>query len=120
MACTQAWWSKAAGLAQDPPWIEEETLEIRAVEITGSHVGDAPILPDLLAQISEDQAIGSVMADCTYDTRKCHDVIAERGAAAVILPRKNARPGNTITVGAVARNKALRASKNLGHALWRR
>jgi hypothetical protein len=28
--------------------IDEETLEIRAVEITGSHIGDAPVLPDLL------------------------------------------------------------------------
>jgi hypothetical protein len=31
--------------------IDEETLEIRAVEITGSHIGDAPVLPDLLDQI---------------------------------------------------------------------
>jgi hypothetical protein len=36
--------------------IDEETQEMRAVEITGSHVGDAPILPDLLDQIPEDQA----------------------------------------------------------------
>ena len=34
----------------------------------------------------------SVTADGAYDTRKCHDAIAERGAAAVIPPRKNARP----------------------------
>lgn len=31
--------------------IDEETLEIRAVEVTSSNVGDAPMLPDLLAQI---------------------------------------------------------------------
>jgi hypothetical protein len=43
--------------------IDEETLEIRAVEITGSHVGDAPVLPDLLSQIPADQEIGSVTAD---------------------------------------------------------
>ena len=40
--------------------IDEETLETRAVEITGSQIGDAPILPDLLDQIPEDQEIGSV------------------------------------------------------------
>jgi hypothetical protein len=34
--------------------IDEETLEIRAVEITGSDIGDAPILPDLLDQIPQD------------------------------------------------------------------
>jgi len=31
--------------------IDEETLEIRAVEVTISNVGDAPILPELLDQI---------------------------------------------------------------------
>ncbi len=100
--------------------IDEETLEIRAVEITGSHVGDAPVLPDLLGQIPAEEEIGSVTADGAYDTRKCHDAIAERGAHAVIPPRKNAKPWNAITAGAVARNEALRASKYLGRALWRR
>ena len=68
--------------------IDEETLEIRAVEITGSQIGDAPILPDLLDQIPEDQEIGSVTADGAYDTRKCHDAIADRGAHAVIPPQE--------------------------------
>lgn len=100
--------------------IDEETLEIRAVEVTGSHIGDAPILPHLLDQIPQDQEIGSVTADGAYDTRKCHDAIADRGAHAVIPPRKNAKPWKTITAGAVARNEALRAAKYLGRALWRR
>jgi hypothetical protein len=100
--------------------IDEQTLEIRAVEVTSSDTGDAPMLPELLAQISADQDIASVTADGAYDTRKCHDAIAERGAAAVIPPRKNAKPWKTATAGAVARNEALRASKHLGRALWRR
>ena len=29
--------------------IDEQALEIRAVEIIGSHIGDAPVLPDLLS-----------------------------------------------------------------------
>ncbi|WP_252737458.1 IS5 family transposase [Citreicella sp. C3M06] len=66
--------------------IDEETLEVRAVEITGSHIGDAPVLPDLLGQIPADERIGSVTADGAYDTRKCHDAIADRGAHAVIPP----------------------------------
>jgi hypothetical protein len=78
------------------------------------------MLPELLAQIPADQGIASVTADGAYDTRKCHDAIAERGANAVIPPRKNARPWKAITAGAVARNEALRASKYLGRALWRR
>jgi len=43
--------------------IDEETLEVRAVEVTGNHIGDAPMLPDLLDQIPPDQTIGSVTAD---------------------------------------------------------
>ena len=100
--------------------IDEQTLEIRAVEVTSSDVGDAPMLPELLAQIAADQDIASVTADGAYDTRKCHDAIADRGAAAIIPPRKNAKPWKTVTAGAVARDEALRASKYLGRALWRR
>lgn len=57
--------------------IDEEALEIRAVpcrqaicaanlprgEITGSDIGDGPVLPDLLSQISIGEEIGSVIAD---------------------------------------------------------
>ncbi len=100
--------------------IDEETLEVRAVEVTSCDIGDAPMLPELLAQIPTDQDIASVTADGAYDTRKCHDANAERGANAVIPPRKNAKPWKAITAGAVARNEALRASKYLGRALWRR
>jgi hypothetical protein len=70
--------------------IDEQTLEIRAVEITGSNTGDAPMLPHLLNQMPRDQHIGSVTADGESDTRRCHNAIADRGAAAVIPPRKNA------------------------------
>lgn len=100
--------------------IDEQTLEIRAVEVTGSNIGDAPMLPDLLDQIPADEQIGSVTADGAYDTRKCHEAIAARNAAAVIPPRKNAKPWKPASAGALARNEALRASKYLGPALWRR
>jgi len=119
------WYARKHGGPKRRVWrkihlgIDEETLEVRAVEITGSHIGDAPVLPDLLGQIPADQEIGSVTADGAYDTRKCHDVIADRGAHAVIPPRKNAKPWKTVTAGAMARNEALRTSKYLGRALWR-
>ncbi len=99
--------------------IDEATMEVRAVEITGSHVGDAPVLPDLIDQIPADEEIGSVTADGAYDTRRCRDAIAGRGAHAVIPPRRNARPWKPDTAGAMARNEAVRASKYLGRALWR-
>ena len=90
------------------------------------------MLPELLAQIPADQEIASVTADGAFDTRKCHDAIhcpatvclqtvseAARGAAAVIPPRKNAKPWKPDTTGAIARNEALRASTRFGRALWR-
>ena len=82
--------------------IDEETLEVRAVEVTTSSIGDAPMLPDLLNQIQPDPDVGSVTADGAYDTRKYHDAIAARGAHAVIPPRKNAKPWKPTTAGAIA------------------
>ncbi|TCS28413.1 helix-turn-helix protein, partial [Acidomonas methanolica] len=100
--------------------IDERTLEIRAAEITGNDVGDAPVLPMLLAQIPQDEEIGSVTADGAYDTRSCHDIIAKRGADAIIPPRRNAKPWRPTTPGARARNEAIRASERFGRAIWRR
>jgi hypothetical protein len=99
--------------------IDEETLEIRAVEVTSSSIGDAPMLPDLLNQIPADEDLGSVTADGAFDTRKCHDAIAARNSHAVIPPRKNAKFWKADTPGAIARNEAVRSSKYLGRALWR-
>lgn len=89
------WSAKKHGPSKPRDWrkvhlgIDAETLEIRAIEITGSRVGDAPMLPDLLNQIPDDQPLGIVTADGAYDTRACHAAIAARGAAAVLPPRKN-------------------------------
>ena len=93
---------------------------MRAVEVTSSNVGDAPTLPELLGQIPPDQTIGSVTADGAYDTRKCHEAVAARDAHAVIPPRRNAKPWKPTSAGAIARNEAVRASRYLGRALWRK
>ncbi|WP_420010821.1 transposase, partial [Tateyamaria sp.] len=74
----------------------------------------------LLEQIPPDQDIATVTADGAYDTRRCHNVIAARGAAAIIPPRKNAQLWKPTTAGAIARNEAVRACKYLGRALWRK
>lgn len=70
-------------------------------------------------QLPPDQEIATVTADGAYDTRACHDAIADRGAAAIIPPRRNARPWKPDTARARARNEILRTSKHLGRALWR-
>lgn len=120
------WNARKHGGAKRRTWrkihigIDEETLEVRAVEVTTSNVGDAPMLPELLDQIPPDQNIGSVTADGAYDTRKCHDAIAARCAHAIIPPRRNAKPWKPTSAGAIARNEAVNASRYLGRALWRR
>ena len=78
------------------------------------------MLPELLDQIPPEQEIASVTADGAFDTRKCHDAITARGAAAIIPPRKNAKPWKPDTAGAVARNEILRTSKRVGRTIWRR
>lgn len=66
--------------------VDEATLEMRVVEITGSGVGDAPMLPGLLSQIPEGEPIASLTADGAYDGRACRDASAGRGAEAIIPP----------------------------------
>jgi hypothetical protein len=44
-----------------------------------------------------------------------------RGAAAIIPPRKNAKPWKPdIAPGAIARNEAFRATGRFGRTIWRR
>ena len=50
------------------------------------------MLPERVSQIPADQASASVTADGACDTRNCHDAIAERGATAIIPPRRTAKP----------------------------
>lgn len=100
--------------------IDAQTLEIRAIEVTDNSVGDAPMLPELLGQIPADEAVASVSGDGAYDTKACHAAIAQRGAQAVIPPRKNARPWRATLVGAPSRNAALSACNRLGRAIWKK
>ncbi|MGB3797605.1 MAG: IS5 family transposase [Alteraurantiacibacter sp.] len=120
------WHARKHGGAKGRVWrkvhlgIDEATMEVRAALITDSSLGDAPMLPNLLGQIPEGEPLEPVTADGTYDTRKCHDAIADRGAHAVIPPRKNAKSWKENSPGAGARNDALRACKRFGRTIWRR
>jgi hypothetical protein len=100
--------------------IDAITLDIRAIEVTTNAIGDAPTLPDLLAQIPQDEPILSVGGDGAYDTRACHATIAGRGADAVIPVRRNGRPWKKDGPGVDARNEALRATKRLGRPIWKK
>ena len=120
------WHARKHGDARRRVWrkvhlaIDEATLEVRAVETTDSGVGDAPMLRDLLSQIPTAEPIASVTADGAHDGRACRDAIADRGAEAVIPPRRNAKPWKKDSPGAAGRNEALRIIKRIGRAIWRR
>lgn len=90
------------------------------MEVTTSNVNDAPMLPELLAQIPPGQDIGSVTVDGPHDTRKCHNPNAARNAHAVIPPRKNVKLWSATSAGIIDRKEAVNASQYLGRALWRR
>jgi hypothetical protein len=119
------WSCRKHGISRPRQWakvhlgIDAKTLEIRAIEVTGSRVGDGPMLPKLLEQIPLEEPIGTVTADGAYDTRTCHSAIAVRKATAVIPTRRNGRAWKETTPGAQARNDILRASRRFGRAIWR-
>jgi hypothetical protein len=96
------------------------TSDIRAVEFTSSSDGDSPVLPELLNQIPEGEDIGTVPADCAYDTRRCHTAIIDRQATAIIPIRKNGRRWKADCTAAIARNETLRATRHYGWAFWKR
>lgn len=120
------WLARKHGLSEPRGWrkfhlgIDAETMEIRAIEVTGSRIGDVPTLPDLLRQIQVDQSISVVIADGAYDILACHAAIAARGASPVIPPRRNGKPWREQKAGAMARNEALCSCRRLGRVIWKR
>jgi hypothetical protein len=99
--------------------IDRDTLDIRAIGVTVSWVGDPLMLPELLDQILDDRPISKVSADGDYDTRGCLAAIAAGTARAIIPARKNARPWLENTSVAPARNGTLHATRRLGRTIWR-
>lgn len=56
--------------------IDEQTLEVRAVEFTGSGIGDAPMLKELLDQIPPEQGIGNLTTADVHHVRGAHSLNA--------------------------------------------
>lgn len=120
------WKTRKHGASRRRQWrkvhigIDARTLDIRAIEVTTNAVGDAPTLPDLLAQIPADETIVSVGGDGAYDTRDCHAAIAGHDAEPIIPVRRNGRPWTKDGPGVDARNETLRSMKRLGRAIWKK
>ncbi|MFT7402472.1 MAG: hypothetical protein ACI83N_002076, partial [Hydrogenophaga sp.] len=93
--------------------IDAHTLEIGAIEVTDNSVGDAPMLPELLAQIPLDEALASVSAGGACDTKACHAAIVQRGAQAGTPPRKNGKPWKATLMGC---ERAQRGAQSLSPA----
>lgn len=100
--------------------IDAETLEIRAIEVTGNGVGDAPLLPELLMQLPADEPVSTATLDGAYDTQGCYAALVGRGIMPVIPPRKNAKPWKSQIPGSEVRNAAIAACKRLGRRIWKR
>jgi hypothetical protein len=68
-------------------------LEVRAVEVTGSHIGDAPVLPDLLSQIPDDQQMA--VSRQTVPTTPASATMPSQ----IAVPMPSSRPAGTPSRG---------------------
>jgi IS5 family transposase len=108
------WKVKIHGKTKRRKWIkvhiaiDEKTQEILHLEITDGHTADCKVGPKLISQCPATAEV--YLADGGYDTRACRKAIKEKGARALIPPRKNARwdPKQA------ARNRAVSERKGLG------
>ena len=99
--------------------VDEATQEIVATLATTNAVGDSEVLPNLLDQIPE--PIDQVSADGSYDTRTCHEAIAQRQARAAIPPRENAQPWAANPDGTMhPRTAILERIGQIGLAQWKK
>ncbi len=90
------WKVRQHGTTQRRTWrklhlaVDAENHEVIAAELTAAFVGDAEVLPDLLEQLSTEEAVASVAADGAYDTQASHQALLARQASALIPPRAGA------------------------------
>lgn len=112
-------WSKRRTWRKLHLAVDEATGEIVAAVASEAGVADDEVLPELVAQGPGD--IRQVSADGAYDKRHCYDALAERGATAVIPPRRDAKiwqHGNC-TGAPWRRDENLRAIRPKGRRRWK-
>lgn len=96
--------------------MEAESQQIISTLITNRDVVDPRVLPQLLKEV--DSPVKRVIADGAYDSRQCYKAIHQRGAWAVIPPRK----GSTVWKDEYLeqRNSNLRGVRKLGIKGWKK
>jgi len=100
--------------------VDDQTLQIRAVQLTTNNVSDSQALGDLISQIPQDERIDSVYTDGAYDTKWCRQLITDRNAHAIIPPRKNAKAWKDSRISSIERNNLLDTIKYLGRTIWKK
>lgn len=88
--------------------VDERTQEILQLEITDGHTADCKVGPKLISKCPDTAEV--YLADGGYDTRTCRKAIKEKGAQALIPPRRNAR----FDANQKTRNQAVSERKGLG------
>ena len=119
------WKTRQHGISKRRTWrklhlgIDEATGEIISAVVTTNNYHDSQVLEDILDGVEDE--ISQVSADGAYDSNDCYEKIADRGAKAVIPPRRNARirqHGNC-KAPPLPRDENLRAIRKMGRAKWK-
>jgi transposase len=99
--------------------VDEATGEIVAAVASEAGVSDHEALPDLLAHVKG--ALGQLSADGAYDKGRCYNAIEQRGAKAVIPPRRDAKIWQHGNCAAPPhpRDENLRAIRRKGRRRWK-
>jgi IS5 family transposase len=112
-------WSKRRTWRKLHLAVDEATGEIVAAVASATGVSDDEIVPDVLEQVPG--AIAQVSADGAYDTHRCYEALEERGARAVIPPRRNAKLWQHKRCGGAPwqRDENLRVIRHQGRRRWK-
>lgn len=103
--------------------LDPSSQEVISYEVTSSSGSDAKNLPVLLKKAPK--TIKEVIADGAYDTQSCREAIAQKGAKALIRPRKGSLLGVKKYPGSEDRDEAGRIIRRLGNdeealSLWKK
>jgi hypothetical protein len=99
--------------------IDPETHEIQAALVSEPGVTDAEAVPALLEQVAN--PVEAAEADGAYDQQDVYDALKQRGARAVIPPRRDAkirRHGNR-SGPRLDRDENLRRIRQIGRKAWK-
>jgi hypothetical protein len=116
------WRVRQHGWAKNRTWrklhlaLDADSHELTAALITNKDVVDPRGLPRLLQQV--EMPVERVLADGAYDSRECYKSLYQRGARAVIPPRK----GSVVWADEYLRdrNRNLQQVERLGAKGWKR